>query len=188
MSEVEIKKSGAQVLYECLRARTEQSKVTGKKFLTMNTPEGLEKEELSALLPLIGTAECPEELKDITCFKGRKDTYYYDPRIMTWQYAELDAMISEKDLLHTIATVTRSDCQLYPRPTRFSKLKDMPFWMTEDELLGAAARMKFEPEYADIGVVTASNGAKGFYSTKFMSEVYAQALIEVIEVEEDLYP
>ena len=60
--------------------------------------------------------------------------------------------------------------------------------MTEDELLGAAARMKFEPEYADIGVVTASNGAKGFYSTKFMSEVYAQALIVVIEVEEDLYP
>ena len=48
--------------------------------------------------------------------------------------------------------------------------------------------MKFEPEYQDIGVVTASNGAKGFYSTKFMSEVYAQALIEVIEVEEDLYP
>ena len=188
MSEIENKKSGAQVLYECLRARTEQSKVTGKKFLSMKTPEGLEKEELSALLALIGTAECPEELKEITCFKGRKDTYYYDPRIMTWQYAELDAMISEKDLLHTIATVTRSDCQLYPRPTQFSKLMDMPFWMTEDELLGAAARMKFEPEYADIGVVTASNGGKGFYSTKFMDEVYAQALIETIEVEEYLYP
>ena len=188
MSEIENQKSGAQVLYECLRARTEQSKVTGKKFLTMKTPEGLEKEELSALLALIGTAECPEELKEITCFKGRKDTYYYDPRIMTWQYAELDAMISEKDLLHTIATVTRSDCQLYPRPTQFSKLMDMPFWMTEDELLGAAARMKFEPEYADIGVVTASNGGKGFYSTKFMDEVYAQALIETIEVEEYLYP
>ena len=188
MSEIENKKSGAQVLYECLRARTEQSKTTSKKFLTMQTPEGREKEELSALLSVIGTEEAPEELKDITCFKGRKDTYYYDQTIMTWQYAELDAMISEKDLRHTIATVTRSDCQLYPRPTQFSKLKDMPFWMTEDELLGAAARMKFEPEYQDIGVVTASNGAKGFYSTKYMSEVYAQALIEVIEVEEDLYP
>ena len=75
MSEIENKKSGAQVLYECLRARTEQSKTTSKKFLTMQTPEGLEKEELSALLSVIGTEEAPEELRDITCFKGRKNRH-----------------------------------------------------------------------------------------------------------------
>ena len=39
-------------------------------------------------------------------------------------------------------------------------------------------------EYADIGVVTASNGGKGFYSTQFVSRGYAQGLIEQVEVEE----
>ena len=179
---------GAQVLYGYLRSRTEKSKTTSRKTILMQEIGELTKEEKSALLDLIGTEEVPAELADITFVKGRKDTYFYDGTIMTKHYAELDSMIQEKDLLYTIATVTRSDCQLYPRPTQFSKLRDMPFWMSEDELLGAEARFKFEPEYADIGVVTASNGAKGFYSTKFMSEKYAQALIEMIEVEEDLYP
>ena len=107
---------------------------------------------------------------------------------MTRHYAELDSMIQEKDILHTIATVARSDSSLYPRPTQFSKLEDTPFWMTEDELLGAQARFRFEPQYADIEVVEASNGKKGFFSTKYMSRTYAQSLIEWIEVEEDENP
>ena len=179
---------GAQVLYRYLRSRTEKSKTTSRKQIMLDTIGELSKEEKSALLDMLGTEEVPAELADITWVKGRKDTFYYDGTIMTKHYAELDSMIQEKGLLHTIATVTRSDCKLYPRPTQFSKLRDMPFWMSEDELLGAEARFKFEPEYADIGVVTASNGAKGFYSTKFMSQVYAQALIEMIEVEEDENP
>ena len=179
---------GAQVLYKYLRSRTEKSKTTPRKQLMMETIGELSKEEKSALLDSLGTEEAPVELADIAWVKGRKDTFYYDGTIMTRHYAELDAMIQEKDLLYTIATVTRSDCMLYPRPTQFSKLRDMPFWMSEDELLGAEARFQLDPEYADIGVVAASNGAKGFYSTKYMSEKYAQALIETIEVEEDLYP
>lgn len=180
--------NGAQVLYEHLRARTIAWKVMGKKELNMHLPEGLDKEVLSELLNAVGTEECPEELKAIAAVKGRKDTYYYEKTLMTPQYAEIDMLVQEKDILRTIASVTRSDCALYPRPTQFSKLMDVPFRMTMDELLGAAARMKFEPEYADIDVVTASNGAKGFYSTRSMSKNYAQGLIETIEVEEDLYP
>ena len=44
------------------------------------------------------------------------------------------------------------------------------------------ARMKDSEEYADIGVVTASNGGKGFYSSQVISKQYAQALIEFAEV------
>ena len=98
----------------------------------METIGELSKEEKSALLDSLGTEEAPVELADIAWVKGRKDTFYYDGTIMTRHYAELDAMIQEKDLLYTIATVTRSDCMLYPRPTQFSKLRDMPFWMSED--------------------------------------------------------
>lgn len=182
MSEVNNQISGAQVLYGYLRARTIDSKVTARKNMIMHVPEGLTKEELVELLDRIGTEEVPEELKAITCFKGRKDTYYYESTLMTSQYAELDAMIQEKDILHTIATVTRSDCQLYPCPTLFKKLHDYPFFMSMDEIEGAAARFTLEPEYQDIKVVIASNKGKGFYSTKYMNERYAQYLVEYYEV------
>jgi hypothetical protein len=178
----------AQVLYQHLRAHTIESKVTGKKQLLMHPPEGLDKEELSALLALIGTAEAPEELKNVASVSGRKDTYYYDGSIMTKHYAELDTLLQEKDILRTIASVTRSDSDLYPRPTQFSKLQDVPFRFSRDELLGAAARMRFEPEYADIELVEASNGAKAFFSTKYLTKDYAQSLIEWIEVEEPNNP
>ena len=86
----------AQVLYEHLRAHTIESRVTGKKQLLMHPPEGLDKEELSALLALIGTEDAPQELKDIASLSGRKDVYYYDGSIMTKHYAELDTLLQER--------------------------------------------------------------------------------------------
>lgn len=188
MSEQEQKKTGAQALYEYLRARTEKSSVTAKKQLLAHPPQGVDKEELSALLAALGTDDAPQELAAVACFKGRKDLYYYESTLMTQHYAELDTLVQEKDILRTIASVTRSDSLLYPRPTQFSKLMDVPFRFTMDEILGAEARMKFEDEYADIGVVEASNGAKGFYSSKSLSKGYAQSLLELIEVEEPENP
>jgi len=190
MSEQQIQQVniGAQELYKFLRARTIESKTTSKQQLTMNPPEGIAREELSALLAVLGTEESPAELENIAWINGRKDVFYYEKTLMTVQYAELDAMIQEKDLLHTIASVTRSDCKLYPMPTQFSKLKDVPFRMSEDELLGAAARMLFEPEYEDIKVCTASNGGKAFYSTKYLTPAYAQSLVEWAEVEQKQNP
>ena len=164
----------AQVLYEHLRAHTIESRVTGKKQLLMHPPEGLDKEELSALLPLIGTEDAPQELKDIASLSGRKDVYYYDGSIMTKHYAELDTLLQEKDI--------------YPRPTQFSKLQDVPFRFSRDELLGAAARMRFEPEYEDVQLIEASNGAQAFFSTKYLTRDYAQSLLEWIEVEEPANP
>lgn len=180
--------AGAQAIYDFLRTSTIAWKTVGRKELMRHIPEGMEKDAFVALVDAIGTDACAEELKAIAFIKMAKDAYYYEQTLMTAQYAEIDAMLQEKDLLKTIASVTRKDCSLYPRPTQFSKLMDFPFRMTMDELLGAAARMKFDPEYADIDVTEASNGAKGFYSTKFMSPKYARALIEQVEVEEHLNP
>ena len=100
----------------------------------------------------------------------------------------LDAMLEDKDILKTIATVTRSDCKLYPRPTEFSKLMGYPFRFSLDEVEGAAARMQLREEYGDIGVVQASNGAKAFYSSQFVKEGYARALLEGSEVEAHEWP
>lgn len=174
---------GAQELYRLLRANTEQSKVTGLKELQKRLPMGMDKESLGALIGAVGSAEVHEALKDIALVKGKKDTYYYDATIMTAQYAQLDALLNDKDIMRTVATVARHDSKVYPRPTPFSKLMGMPFWCTEDELLGVAARMQLDEEYQDIRVVTASNGAKGFFSLQSMSENYARSLLEMIEVD-----
>ena len=188
MSEADRQITGAQVLYGHLRAQTIQSRVTPKKRLLAHPPEGLEKEELSAFLKAVETGEAPPELAAVAFVTGRKDTYYYEGSLMTKHYAELDTLLQEKDILRTIASVTRSDSALYPRPTQFSKLMNVPFRFTKDELEGAAARMRFEEQYADIEVAEASNGAKAFYSTQSLTPRYARSLLEMIEVDEPNNP
>lgn len=175
-------------LYKVIRKKTEKSETVSRSQLLFQPPEGLEKEDVTALLDSLNGEERPEELKDITWVKGRKDVWYYDGTIMTPHYAELYSMIQEKDLLHTIASVARSDSHLYPLVTSFRKLMDVPFRMTEDELLGAEARFMLSPEYEDIRTVTASNGVKGFYSTKYLTWAYADSLHEWYEVGMDENP
>ena len=178
----------AATLASYLYDRTAGSKVTGRKALLKLPSTSDDKELMAALLDEIGTEEASPALLKLSVVHGRKDKYYYDSTIMTRQYAELDSLLEDKDILVTIATVTRSDSHLYPRPTQFSKLRKTPFYFSEDEILGAAARMKDEADYTDIKVATASNGNSAFYSTKHLSDRYAQSLLELIEVDEEKNP
>lgn len=175
--------TAAAALADTLYQRTANSKVTGGKGLALTPPSGTDRETLAALLASVGTVSAPPALLHVASVQGRKDVYYYDERIMTKHYAEIDALLEDKDILWTIATVTRSDSKLYPRPTQFSKLMKVPFSFSKDEILGAAARMRSEEGYEDIGVVKASNGKEAFYSSLHLSERYARSLIEQIEVE-----
>ena len=174
--------SPAQRLAAAIWRTTADSHVTPLKRLKLSLPEGVTPEEAEELLTKAGTPEADPALEKIAFIRGKKDLYFYETTLMTAHFAELDSLIMDKDILRTIATVTRSDCRLYPRPTQFSKLRAYPFYYSEDEILGAAARMKDSEEYADIGVVTASNGGKGFYSSQVISKQYAQALIVFAEV------
>ncbi len=174
----------AQVLADHLYQRTVQSKVTGKKSLLSFPPEGIAKDEMTALLSAMASKTAPLALEQIDAVQGKKDLYYYHAGLMTRHYAELDALLNDKDILATIASVVRSDSKLYPRPTQFSKLMNVPFRFSQDEILGAVARMKQDEDYRDIGVVTATNGHSGLYSEKYLSKRYAQALLQGIEVEE----
>ncbi|MDD4081308.1 MAG: hypothetical protein PHP02_07870 [Eubacteriales bacterium] len=174
--------SGAQELIKLLRANTEKSKVTGKKELLKKLPGSLDRAALLDLLSKTANKQAPPELGDISHVEGQKDTYYYDQTIMTVQYARLDALIQDKDIMRTVAAVVRSDSKLYPRVTPFKKLTGMPFWCTEDELLGVAARMKLDEAYQDIRMISASNGVRGFFSLESLSETYAQSLFEMEEV------
>jgi len=172
----------AETLADYLYTRTSLSKVTPKKSLMLSPPGGIPAEAMQALVPALGTESAHPLLLDVCKIQGKKDAYFYDKSVMTRQYAELDALLEDKDILNTIATVTRNDCRLYPRPLPYSKLRNPPFRFSMDEILGAVARMKDDPRYADIGVVTASNGQSGLYSSAHLSKGYAQSLLEWLEV------
>lgn len=178
----------ASLLAEQLYDVTARNTVAGRKWLRTNRPDGISEEALEALLSAVDRAEPDEALHSVRVIAGKKDRYYYDASIMTAEFALLSAMLSDKDILHTIASVTRSDCQMYPRPTEFSKMTGYPFHFTLDEVEGAAARMAMSEEYKDIGVVQASNGEKAFFSSLHMKEGYARALLEGSEVESKLWP
>ena len=181
-------KTPAQKLADYIRQCSIDSHVAPLKKTRLQPPEGVTQEEVTALLASVGTAEADPALENISFVQGQKDLYYFDQQMMTRHFAEIDSMLEDKDILYTIATVARSDCKLYPRPTQFSKLRKYPFFFSEDEILGAVARMKSDDRYSDIDTVTASNGAMGIYSTQFMSKKYARALIEQVEVEEHQNP
>lgn len=169
----------AQTVYDC----TAQNLVAPRKWLLKQQPQELEAGLFQKLLREVDEENPREELKNLALIKGKKDSYYYDASIMTPEFAKVQALIEDKDMLATIAEVTRRDCELYPRPAPFSKFAGYPFRFSMDELEGAAARMQLSEEYRDIGVVKASNGASAFYSSKSMSMVYARSLFEEIEVE-----
>lgn len=181
--EQQAERESAALLAKIIYGRTAQSLVAPLRWLRRQAGPDMDEALLSRLLAGVDEGSPREGLEDAAQIRGRKDSYYYSPSIMTAQFARVQALIEDKDMLATIAEVTRRDCELYPRPAPFSKFSGYPFRFSADELEGAAARMKTSDAYADIGVVSASNGAKAFYSSKFLSKAYAGSLFEEIEVE-----
>ena len=176
-------KAAALLLAQAIYDRTAQNLVAPLKWIRQLKLDGLEDEKLSELLSAVDQEQACEELKDIVRVKGNKDSYYFDASIMTPEFARVQALIEDKDMLATIAEVARHDSSLYPRPAPFSKFSGYPFRFSLDEIEGAAARMQLSEAYRDIGVVEASNGAKAFYSSQSLSKNYARALFQDIEVD-----
>lgn len=174
----------AEALHDYLYGKTVKSQVTAKKAMLLAPPANLSAETLKALLSGIDTDSVHPALSSISLVAGKKDVYYYDRTVMTPQYAKIGALLEDKDILATVASVTRTDSKVYPRPTPFAKLMNTPFRFTMDELLGAAARMQNGEAYGDIRVVVASNGNQAFYSELHLSRQYAQALHQRIEVDD----
>ena len=176
-------KAAALLLAQTIYDRTAQNLVAPLKWIRQLKLDGLGDEKLSELLSAVDQGQPSEDLKDVVFIKGKKDSYYFDASIMTPEFARVQALIEDKDMLATIAEVARHDSSLYPRPAPFSKFSGYPFRFSVDEIEGAAARMQLSEAYRDIGVVEASNGAKAFYSSQSLSKNYARALFQDIEVD-----
>ena len=181
--EQEAGKAAALLLAQTIYDRTAQNLVAPLKWIRQLKLDRLGDEKLSELLSAVDQGQACDELNDTVLIKGKKDSYYFDASIMTPEFARVQALIEDKDMLATIAEVARHDSSLYPRPAPFSKFSGYPFRFSVDEIEGAAARMQLSEAYKDIGVVEASNGAKAFYSSQSLSKNYARALFQDIEVD-----
>lgn len=184
LAEIEAEKSQEltpeKILADYITQKTRQEKLVAYSVVTLSPPDGLSREQVKDLLKNV---ESLAAFAPIASIDGKKDTYFYDTNLMTNRFATVQSLIEDKDILSTIATTARHDCKIYPRPLRMATLLDSPYFFTEDEVLGALARMKLSHTYEDIDTVTASNGKICIYSSLYMKEKYARALCEEMEVE-----
>lgn len=182
MKEEEPKTPEMILLEHIQKINRKEERVVSKKHLLLTPPTGIEKDQMKEMLDGMSENEAFSTLGTITL---SKDTYFYDKNLMTDHFAEVQALIEDKDILTTIATLTRHDCKVYPRPVKMSVFTLPPYRYSMDEIYGALARMKFKEGFEDIDTVEASNGNLCIYSKNFMSTKYARSLAEYIEVERD---
>lgn len=177
--EAEASASPGGLLARYISEQSARERVVAFSAVTLSPPDPLTREQVKALL-----ADCSADaaMLSVALVKGSKDVYYYDKELMTERFATVQSLIEDKDILATVAAAARHDCKVYPRPLRVQSLLDSPYFYSEDEVLGALARMNGREEYSDIDTVTASNGKICIYSTSFMSTKYARALCEEMEV------
>lgn len=144
-----------------------------------NPPQGLESNQVEEILSNI---EKYEDLNIIHWIDRDDKTYYFNSYLMTGQFASTAVLLKENDVLEIIASRTRRDCKTYPRPLQVSALNNPPYNYSKDQVLQAIDQMENDDKYQDIKTVEASNGGVCIYSDDHMSEKYAKALCEEIEV------
>lgn len=119
---------------------------------------------------------------DVKKMSGSTEVYFFSDVSMTEAYAIHLYRIEERDPIKLIADTVRDDSRIYPRPTPLATFCEQPFRMSQEDLDGAILTMESRPECADIRISTASNGARHLYSSRYLSEQYADSLTEWYEV------
>lgn len=115
--------------------------------------------------------------------------YLHAQYILSVPFAKLLLRTQANDPKHLIAEAVRENAELWPRPTPASFFSDTPlFGMTAAQVTGFIADIMADMVYADVKLVTASNGAVYLYSDRFMEEPVALRMAEWVEVDsQDMY-
>ncbi len=185
-TEYDREKSKEEVLRNFVSEMNRQEKLVSLSTLVNGGYEDLDLDR-ETIVSLLENRQDYEDLKDIEIIERDKDSYIYDSSLFTRQYALTAVILEEGNILEAISERTRKDCKIYPRPVQVTALKLPPYAYTDEEISAALDKMKTMDEYSDIGTVSASNGGVCIYSSEFMSEKYARALCEDIEVERKKY-
>lgn len=158
-----------QKLAGYIRIRSASSCITSEKSLI---------EEVENYEELIEELKTDETCGDIKSVKGNKDIYFYSSQNMSDNYAMIASLVEEKDLVETLASMTRFNCKTYPVPTPLVYFERSPYLATPAQLDRALSVMSQNESYSDIKVFENSKKLKYLYSEELMSERYAKALAE----------
>jgi hypothetical protein len=141
---------------------------------------GAEPGKIEDHLDLILDDERYKDLKLVSNSRGSR--YFYSEDHMTATYATVLARAEANDPLGTIAATVREDSRIYPRPTSLGTFSAPIFNMDVRELQRYSEEIASRPEYADIKIARASNGAIYLYSEQFLDPDWARSTVEWEEV------
>ena len=169
------------VLAEKIRdiSKREAKLTSPDSLLTPESKENNREEQIKELREAIGEMSSDERYKDIESVSVKdKGDYYYSNRYITANYAEILARAEAGDPLSQIAATVRNDSKIYPRATGVLYLTDPVFGLDPKTLDVQIDELLSRPEYKDIKLVRASNGAGYLYSDLYISEALARANAE----------
>lgn len=130
--------------------------------------------------------DAPEPVIDsesIVVLVGAHSYYLYHSGIMTAAYAHWAFLAAEDNPMITLVDCAREDSRIYPRPLAAKSLRNPPFRMTDAQIAQAWEAVQASGDYPDIQRTVATNGAAYFYSTDYLSPVYAERLAQWDAVE-----
>lgn len=145
----------------------------------LNPPINLKEERVEEVIEKFNATE---EYRDIKELRGNKSRYFFSDLEMTTSYAKLLFGIEEKDILKTIAETIRNDSKRFPKTTNPKVFLSHPFYFNKEELKEILKQLRSKEEFKDIKESKASNDIISLYSDQYLTQDYADALTELVEV------
>ena len=174
--EIAVEKSPEQLKAEALAQRIRENTIA-----LQVTPRALllgGDSETPKILEMLSTDEA---FKDIAQMTGQNDTYYYSSSNMTSQYANIAVLVKEGDHFYTVASLVRYHTKEYPTPTAAVYFEHSPYDFSKEMINQVREGFKSDPKYADIKEIITENRQIYFYSSDYMTDIYATALAERAE-------
>lgn len=162
-------------------------------FADLDIPAGYELVELEGEYVLVPRDKSPQDdepligCENIDVLVGAHSYYLYASDVMTSTYAHWAFLAAEDNRVITFVDCVREDSRVYPRPLAASSLKNPPFALDDTEIMQTWDIVRESGEFPDIEQTVASNGDVYFYSTEYLSPVYAASLAEWDAVERKQY-
>ena len=141
---------------------------------------GAEPDKIEGHLTFLLDDERYADLRSVSNVRGSR--YLYSEDHMTTTYANVLARAEASDPLGTIVTTVREESRIYPRPTTLTTFAAPVFNINAGDLERYANEIVSQPEYADIKLVRASNGAIYLYSQQFLNADWVKTTVEWEEV------
>jgi len=140
------------------------------------TPLAALRKEDSGVLEDLNALAADEAYKDIVCIKGDNDSYYYSDKTMTTSFANIAALVEEKNDARTLAHSVRERSR-YPALTYAHFFMDYPFYFSASRMEQIKQALKADSAYEDIQVFKYAN-VEFFYSTQSLKPEIASYLAD----------